>query len=96
MWVFQETERRLARLESVLQRSAVFSSILKDRMDEEKARQAAIQAERREQLQRMPRAGDPRRKRRASMERPLLWKIRRAKMMNLQSSCNRHSSQGQN
>ena len=52
----------MARLESVLQRSAVFSSILKDRMDEEKARQAAIQAEREEQLQRMPRVGRPSKK----------------------------------
>lgn len=58
----QETERRLARLQSVLQRSAVFSSILKDRMDEEKARQLAIQAERREQLEHMPRAGRPKKK----------------------------------
>ncbi|KJA16745.1 hypothetical protein HYPSUDRAFT_171034 [Hypholoma sublateritium FD-334 SS-4] len=57
-----ETERRLARLQSVLQRSAVFSSILKDRMDEEKARQLAIQAERREQLEHMPRAGRPSKK----------------------------------
>ncbi|KAF9484590.1 hypothetical protein BDN70DRAFT_106207 [Pholiota conissans] len=44
----QETAKRLARLQSVLSRSAIFSNILKDRMDEEKARQASIQAERKQ------------------------------------------------
>ncbi|KIJ97478.1 hypothetical protein K443DRAFT_681497 [Laccaria amethystina LaAM-08-1] len=42
-----ETQRRLARLQFVLNKSAVYSSILKERMDEDKARQlAAHQAQR--------------------------------------------------
>ncbi|KDR71576.1 hypothetical protein GALMADRAFT_159402 [Galerina marginata CBS 339.88] len=45
-----EVERRLARLQSILQRSAVFSSILKNRMDEEKEKQIALQAQRREEM----------------------------------------------
>ncbi|KAF8968479.1 SNF2 family N-terminal domain-containing protein [Flammula alnicola] len=43
-----ETERRLARLQFLLQRSAVYSGILKTRMDEEKARQAKLQAQKRQ------------------------------------------------
>lgn len=42
-----ESQRRLARLQFVLNKSAVYSSILKERMDEDKARQlAAHQAQR--------------------------------------------------
>ncbi|KAH9475113.1 Lymphoid-specific helicase [Psilocybe cubensis] len=44
-----EMEKRLSRLQFVLDRSAVFSTILKNRMDEEKARQAALQAEKRKE-----------------------------------------------
>lgn len=42
-------EKRLARLQFVLDRSAVFSTILKTRMDEEKARQIALQAEKKKE-----------------------------------------------
>ncbi|TFK32975.1 SNF2 family N-terminal domain-containing protein [Crucibulum laeve] len=42
-----ETARRLARLKFVLEKSAVYSSILKERMDEDKARQLAEQQARR-------------------------------------------------
>lgn len=45
----QDTEKRMARLQFVLQRSAVFSGILKTRMDEEKERQLKLQAEKRKQ-----------------------------------------------
>ncbi|CAA7264446.1 unnamed protein product [Cyclocybe aegerita] len=40
-----ETEQRLSRLQTVLQQSAIYSRILKERMDEEKAKQLARQAE---------------------------------------------------
>lgn len=42
-------EKRLARLQFVLKRSALYSSILKTRMDEEKARQLVLQAERKKE-----------------------------------------------
>ncbi|KAF5319578.1 hypothetical protein D9619_008491 [Psilocybe cf. subviscida] len=45
----KDTEKRMARLQFVLQRSAVFSGILKTRMDEEKERQVKLQAEKRKQ-----------------------------------------------
>ncbi|KIM43935.1 hypothetical protein M413DRAFT_443000 [Hebeloma cylindrosporum] len=51
-----ETERRLEKLQYILQRSAVFSGILKTRMDEEKAKQLALLAER----QRAEKAGKKR------------------------------------
>ncbi|KAF8196975.1 SNF2 family DNA-dependent ATPase [Pholiota molesta] len=62
----QETEKRLARLQSVLERSAVFSSILKSRMDEEKARQAAIHAQRNEIKKR---GRPPKRKKEAEVDK---------------------------
>ncbi|KAJ3500140.1 hypothetical protein NLJ89_g9922 [Agrocybe chaxingu] len=40
-----ETEQRLSRLQTVLQQSAIYSRILKERMDEEKVKQLARQAE---------------------------------------------------
>ncbi|KAF8881674.1 SNF2 family N-terminal domain-containing protein [Gymnopilus junonius] len=44
-----EMERRLARLQFVLQKSQVYSSILHERMEEEKTKQIALQAQRREE-----------------------------------------------
>ena len=46
---FKDTERRLSRLQFVLERSAVYSTILKNRMEEEKAKQSALWAEHKEQ-----------------------------------------------
>ncbi|KAF8797773.1 hypothetical protein BYT27DRAFT_7265322 [Phlegmacium glaucopus] len=44
-----ETQRRLTRLQYVLDRSAVYSTILKGQMEEEKAKQSALRAEHDEQ-----------------------------------------------
>ncbi|KAF8151445.1 SNF2 family N-terminal domain-containing protein [Crassisporium funariophilum] len=46
-----ETERRLSRLQFVLERSAVYSSILQTRMDEEKAKQRALCQEKQKNAQ---------------------------------------------
>ena len=42
-------QRRLARLQFVLQKSQVYSSILRERMEEEKTKQIALQAQRKQE-----------------------------------------------
>lgn len=42
-------DRRLSRLQNILDRSAVYSTILKNRMEEEKAKQSALRAKHKEQ-----------------------------------------------